>query len=72
MHYGRAVALTEQRALTLQAAFAANPTRFKSIAPKPPTLPSAAWINPPIKDTAHSISTPDSSLNSSAQVSQCH
>lgn len=71
VHYGRAAALTEQRALTLQAAFTANPQRFKGVAPRPPTLPTAAWINPP-KETTTSIITPACSLNSSNQVSQSH
>jgi hypothetical protein len=48
----RSIALTQQRTLTLDAAFIANPQRFKHVAPKPPALPTAAWINPP-KMTAH-------------------
>ena len=47
VHYGRAEALTVQRALTLEAAFSAHPLRFKRKTPKPPALPTAAWINPP-------------------------
>lgn len=47
VHYGQAAAVTEQRAVTLNAAFAATPSRFKYVAPRPPELPSAAWINPP-------------------------
>lgn len=47
VHYGRADALTQQRALTLEAACSAHPLRFKGKTPKPPALPSAAWINPP-------------------------
>jgi len=47
IHDGRAAALTEQRLITLDAAFAAHPIRFKGRAPTPPSLPSAAWINPP-------------------------
>lgn len=72
VHYGLAHALSEQRAITLRAAFAANPIRFKGVVPNPPTVPSAAWINPPEKVSTHSVTTPDCSLNSSAQVSQCH
>ena len=49
VHYGTAVALTQQRSVMLDAAFTANPNRFKGIAPKPPELPTAAWINPPKK-----------------------
>jgi putative transposase len=47
VHDGTAVALTAQRAITLDAAFAAHPLRFKGRGPKPPMLPTAAWINPP-------------------------
>ncbi len=41
VHYGTASALTQQRANTLSAAFAATPIRFKGLAPKPPELPTA-------------------------------
>ena len=47
IHYGTADALNQHRAATLQAAFLANPQRFKGIVPTPPALPTAAWINPP-------------------------
>jgi transposase InsO family protein len=50
VHYGKAATLTQRRAVTLDAAFAANPIRFKGLTPKPPELPTAAWINPPKKD----------------------
>ena len=43
VHDGTAVALTAQRAMTLDAAFAAHPLRFKERGPKPPVLPTAAW-----------------------------
>jgi hypothetical protein len=49
VHYGRSTALTAQRGVTLDAAFAAHPTRFKGIAPQPPSVPLAVWINPPKK-----------------------
>src|SRR5476651_405605 len=49
VHDGTAAALTAQRAVTLNAAFAAHPLRFKGRTPKPPVLPTAAWINPPQK-----------------------
>lgn len=47
VHHGHAVELSQRRAVTLTAAFAANPNRFKHVAPTPPELPAAAWINPP-------------------------
>ena len=62
VHYGRAVAITQQRALTLYAAFAANPNRFKHVNPSPPVVPTAAWINPPKKEPPSLITTPGCSL----------
>jgi len=47
MHYGTAAVLHEQRTQALDAAFNANPLRFKGVRPTPPALPTAAWINPP-------------------------
>jgi hypothetical protein len=47
VHHGQAAVVTEERLVTLNAAFAATPNRFKHVAPTPPELPSAAWINPP-------------------------
>jgi len=60
VHYGRAQALFQQRAETLNVAFLANPTRFKGRSPQPPKLPTAAWINPPKQETA-STKTPNPS-----------
>jgi putative transposase len=51
VHDGTAAALSAQRRITLDAAFAAHPIRFKGIAPKPPALPTAAWINPPKRES---------------------
>ena len=53
VHYGHAETFFRQRAATLDAAFLANPKRFKGNAPQPPELPIAAWINPPKKETAN-------------------
>jgi putative transposase len=53
IHDGTAAAMTAQRAVTLDAAFFAHPIRFKGIALKPPALPTAAWINPPNKESTH-------------------
>jgi putative transposase len=39
--------MTAKRAVTLDAAFVAHPIRFKGVTPKPPVVPTAAWINPP-------------------------
>jgi putative transposase len=64
VHYGRSAALTAQRGITLDAAFAAHPARFKGIAPRPPIMPLSAWINPPKKETATPTINPICSLNS--------
>jgi transposase InsO family protein len=72
VHYGDAAALTVQRAVTLRAAFDAHPARFKGRVPLPPTLPVAAWINPPKKETAPTPITPARSLNSSTKGSRSH
>jgi putative transposase len=64
VHYGRSTALTEQRGITLDAAFIAHPARFKGVAPRPPTVPLAAWINPPKKETTAPTIRPICSLNS--------
>lgn len=61
VHYGLATELTRKRSITLDAAFLANPKRFKHVAPLPPEVPLAAWINPPKRMVAapaqHSTST---------------
>jgi len=64
VHDGTATTLTEQRAITLNVAFTANPIRFKGKAPKPPALPTAAWINPPKKEPAPQAIKSNSTLNS--------
>jgi len=47
VHYGHAAALRVVRQTTLDAAFRANPNRFKNKRPQLPPMPTAAWINPP-------------------------
>jgi putative transposase len=55
VHYGRAETLREERARVLATAYAATPERFVRGRPCPPSLPSAAWINPPpsTQEAAH-------------------
>jgi len=73
VHFGQAAELTRQRSTTLEAAFLANPNRFKHVAPRPPEVPLAAWINPPTKkEFAPTQQFSQHSLNSNAQVSQSH
>ena len=47
VHYGLAAAVRLVRQDTLEAAFAANPKRFKNRRPVLSAMPTAAWINPP-------------------------
>ncbi len=47
VHYGTATEVRAQRAVTLDAAYAANPGRFRHRRPTPPRLPTVAWINKP-------------------------
>ena len=47
VHYGTAGEIRAQRAVTLDAAYAANPARFCLRRPTPPKLPTVAWINEP-------------------------
>jgi putative transposase len=51
VHSGHAQAMIPVRQATLDAAFADHPNRFKGKRPKPPEMPTAAWINPPQKET---------------------
>jgi putative transposase len=48
VHYGTADEVRAQRAETLDAAYAANPDRFRHRRPQPPKLPTVAWINEPL------------------------
>jgi putative transposase len=51
VHYGTATEIRAQRAVTLDAAYAANPARFRHRQPRPPKLPTVAWINEPTPET---------------------
>ena len=50
VHYGTATETRRQRAVTLDAAYAANPDRFRHRPPSPPKLPTVAWINEPSRE----------------------
>jgi putative transposase len=52
VHYGTATDVRAQRQVALDAAYAANPTRFRHRRPEPPKLPTVAWINEPTEDSA--------------------
>ena len=47
VHYGTATEVRAQRQVTLDAAYAANPARFRHRRPEPPKVPTIAWINEP-------------------------
>ena len=54
VHYGRAKEIHEERARVLAAAYCRTPERFVLGPPRPPALPTAAWINKPeTKEVAH-------------------
>ena len=52
VHYGTATEVRAQRQVTLDAAYAANPARFRHRRPAAPKLPTVAWINEPSEDLA--------------------
>ena len=47
VHYGQAQDAFDARSQVLASAYAAHPERFVRLPPRPPQLPTAAWINPP-------------------------
>lgn len=54
VHHGLAATLHQERARVLMAAYETNPERFVRGVPKPPPLPTAAWINRPnTQEDAH-------------------
>ncbi len=59
VHYGYAHDIRIKRQHALDTAFLAHPQRFKDRRPRPHALPTAAWINPPKKETlTATINTP--------------
>jgi putative transposase len=54
VHYGRAKEIHKARARVLAEAYGRTPDRFVARPPRPPELPTAAWINKPdTKEVAH-------------------
>lgn len=49
VHFGQAAAVRAQRDRVLATAYAAHPERFVNGRPHPADLPTAVWINPPVK-----------------------
>jgi putative transposase len=59
VHYGRAQAILDARAIPLSAAYAATPQRFVNKAPVPLELPSSVYINPPnVPEASYDASEP--------------
>jgi len=56
VHDGTAEKFRSQRARTLDAAYAANPTRCRGRRPVPPKLPTVAWINDPWEEVTQKAS----------------
>jgi hypothetical protein len=72
VHFGRATQMQQRRAAALDIAFRCNPNRFKGVAPLPPSLPTAVWINPPKKETASTTTADACTVISCHSVSQSH
>jgi putative transposase len=51
VQFGQAATVRAYRQQVLAAAFAAHPERFVKGRPQPADLPTAVWINPPVKNT---------------------
>ena len=52
VHFGQAAAVRAHREVVLAAAYVAHPERFVNGPPRPADLPTAVWINPPVKKPA--------------------
>ena len=52
VHHGQAQARRGERQRVLTAAYAQTPERFVGRPPRPPELPTAAWINKPTTEEA--------------------
>jgi putative transposase len=52
VHHGQAESVHAARSVVLDAAYAATPDRFVNQPPRPPALPTAAWINKPDNEEA--------------------
>jgi len=52
VHHGHAKTLHAERQRILDAAYATKPERFVRHPPRPPALPTAAWINKPTTQEA--------------------
>ena len=62
VHYGEGEQLRAQRALVLEAAYAAHPERFVRGKPATPPLPEAVWINKPVETDRNDSRSHESEL----------
>ena len=52
VHFGQAAPVRAHRQQVLATAYTAHPERFVNGPPRPADLPTAVWINPPVKKSA--------------------
>ena len=72
VHLGHAPQLLVARQATLTAAYLAHPERFVLREPKPLSLPTAVWINPPVTAFKNEENPSARYTNFDRQVSQSH
>ena len=53
VHFDQAARVRDHRGEVLAAAYAQHPERFVKGRPQPAPLPTAVWINPPVKNPTH-------------------
>ena len=63
VHHALAQGMHLARQATLDAAFRANPKRFKNKRPQLPPMPTAVWINPPPEEKKPDSEYPACTLN---------
>ena len=56
VQFGQAAQLLQNRQAVLQQAYLQHPQRFVYGVPRPPSLPTAVWINPPKTESEHPTS----------------
>jgi len=66
VHYGMAEEVIMQRQQVLERVYSDYPERFVKGRPKPPSLPAAVWINPPVENSREN----KNSTNLKSKVSQ--
>lgn len=73
VHYHESSLIIEGRKNALEQAFKKNPKRFKNRCPKPPQLPTVAWINKPMEQkSSSSVATDDNCPSSQSTEAVKH